>query len=91
MCTLQATYLAGTAHLLQLDKLTSATFICTAATAKLTAKKKKKLVDLRDALAKDLGIPAFMLQLVAITVQFLDESRNAQPLSEVFSETFRQD
>ena len=51
----------------------------------------QSLADLRDALAEDLGTPAFTLQLVATTGQLLDESRNAQLLSEVFSEIFRQD
>jgi len=50
---------------------------------------KQSLADLRDALATDLGTPAFTLQLVATTGQLLDESRNAQPLSEVFSEIFQ--
>jgi len=52
---------------------------------------KQSLADLRNVLAEDLGMPARALQLVATTGQFLDESRNSQPLSQVFSETFRQD
>jgi len=52
---------------------------------------KQSLADLRFALAEDLGTPAFKLQLVATTGQLLDESRDVQLLSEVFSETFRQD
>jgi len=47
------------------------------------------IADLRDVLAKELGTPAFKLQFVATAGQLLDESRNAQPLSEVFSETLR--
>merc|ERR1712079_509103 len=52
---------------------------------------KQSLADLKNALAEDLGISAVTLQLVATTGQLLDESRNAQPLSEVFSEPFQQD
>jgi len=51
---------------------------------------KQRLADLREALAKDLGTPAFKLQLVATTGQLLDESNNEQLLSEVFNETCRQ-
>jgi len=46
----------------------------------------QSLADLKDALAVDLGTPAFTLQLVAIPGQLLDESRNEQLLSEVCSE-----
>jgi len=52
---------------------------------------KQSLADLRNVLAEDLGNPAVMLQFVSPTGQLLDESRNAQPLSEIFSEIFRQD
>jgi len=52
---------------------------------------KQSLADLRNVLAEDLGNPAVMLQLVSPTGQLLDESRNAKPLSEIFSEIFRQD
>jgi len=38
---------------------------------------KQRLAELRDILAEDLGMRAHMLQLVATTGQFLDESRNA--------------
>jgi len=52
---------------------------------------RQSLADLRDVLAEDLGMPAHKFELVATAGQLLDESRNAQLLSEVLSETFRQD